>query len=179
MSKQYAFVVQSLSHVWFFVTPWTGLCQASLPFTISQSLLKLMSLESVTPFNHLIVCCHLLLSLQSFPTSGSFLMSQFFRSGGQSIGASATASVLLMNIQDLFPVGLTGWISLQPEGLSRAFSNTRVQKYQFYSAQPSLWSNFHIHTWLPENHSFDYTDICWKNATKQQMAHWKNQSWIC
>ena len=77
-----------------------------------------------------------------------FLMSQFFASGGQSIGASA--SVLLMNTQSWFPLGLTGLTSLQSKGLSRVFSNTTVQKYQFFSAQPSLWSNFHIHTWLLE-----------------------------
>ena len=75
-------------------------------------------------------------------------MSQFFASGDQSIGASASASVLPMNIQDRFPVGLTGWISLQSKGLSRIFSNTTVQKHQFFSAQPSLWSSSHIHTLL-------------------------------
>ena len=75
-------------------------------------------------------------------------MSQFFASGGQSIGVSASASLLLMNIQDLFPLGLTGLISLQPKGLSRVFSNITVQKHQFSSFQPSLWANSHIHTWL-------------------------------
>ena len=88
--------------------------------------------------------------LQSFPASGSFLMSQFFASGGQSIGASASASVLPMNIQDWFPLGWTGWISLQSKGLSRVFSNTTVQKHQFFGAQLSLWSNSYIHTWLLE-----------------------------
>ena len=87
---------------------------------------------------------------QSFPASGSFQMSSFFASGGQSIGASASASVLPMNIQDWFPLGWTGWISLQTQGLSRVFSNTTVQKHQFFRAQPSLWSNSHIHTWLLE-----------------------------
>ena len=87
---------------------------------------------------------------QSFPASGSFQMSSFFASGGQSIGASASASVLPMNIQDWFPLGWTGWISLQSKGLSRVFSNTTVQKHQFFRAQPSLWSNSHIHTWLLE-----------------------------
>ena len=90
--------------------------------------------------------------LQSFPASGSFPVSPFFTSGGQSTGASA--SVLLMNIQDWFPLGLTGLISLQSKGLSRVFSNTTVQKHHFFSAQLSLWSNSHNHTWLPEN-SFD------------------------
>ena len=81
---------------------------------------------------------------------GLFKMSQFFASGGQSIGVSASTSVLPMNIQGWFPLGWTGWISLQFEGHSRVFSNTTVQKHQFFSAQPSLWSNSHIHTWLLE-----------------------------
>ena len=88
--------------------------------------------------------------LQSFPASRSFPMSQFFASGGQSIGVSASASVLPMNIQDWFPSGLTGLISLQSKGLSRSFSNITVQKHQFFNAQLSLWSNSHIHTWLLE-----------------------------
>ena len=86
----------------------------------------------------------------SFPASGPFPVSQFFTSGGQSIGVSASASVLLMNIQDWFPLGWTGWISLLSKGLSRVFSNTTVQKHQFFSAQPSLWSSSHIHIWLLE-----------------------------
>ena len=85
--------------------------------------------------------------LQSFPASGSFPMSQFFTSGGQSIGVSASASVLPMNIQDWFPLGWTGLISLQSKGLSRVFSNTTVQKHQFFSVQLSSQSNSHIHTW--------------------------------
>ena len=92
--------------------------------------------------------------LQSFPASGYFPMSQFFTSGGQSIGVSASASVLPKNIQDWFPLGLTDWISLQFKGLSRVFSNTTNQKHQFFSVQPSLWSNSHMHTWLLENSSF-------------------------
>ena len=97
-------------------------------------------LSSVIPFSH----------LQSFPALGSFPMSQFFKSGGQSIGVSASASVLPMNIQDWYPLGWTGWIFLQSKGLSRVFSNTIVQKHQFFSTQLSLWSNSHIHTWLLE-----------------------------
>ena len=96
----------------------------------------------------------------SFPESGSFLMSRFFVSGGQSTGASASASVLSMNIQGWFPLGLTGLIYLQSKGLSRVFSSTVIRKYQFFGAQPSLWSKSHIHTWLLENHSFDYMDLC-------------------
>ena len=87
--------------------------------------------------------------LQPFPASGSFQMSQFFASGGQSTGVSASAAVLPMNIQDWFPLGWTGLISLQSKGLSRVF-NTTVQKHQFFSAQLSLWSNSHMHTWLLE-----------------------------
>ena len=88
--------------------------------------------------------------LQSFPASESFPMSQFFASDGQRIGISASASVLPMNIQDWFPLRWTGWISLQSKGLSRVFSNTTVQKHQFFGAQLSLWSSSHIHTWLLE-----------------------------
>ena len=87
--------------------------------------------------------------LQSFPASGSFPMSQFFSSGGQSIRVSVSASVLPMNIQDWFPLRWTGLISLQSKGLSRVF-NTSVQKHQFFSAQLSLECNSHIHTWLLE-----------------------------
>jgi len=94
--------------------------------------------SSVVPFSS---------CLQSFSASGSFPMSQFFASGGQSIKALVSASVLPMNIQDWFPLELTGWISLQSKGLSRVFSSTTVQKHQFFSAQLSLWSNSHIHTW--------------------------------
>ena len=87
---------------------------------------------------------------QSFPASGSFQMSQFFASGGQSIGVSASTSVLPMNTQDWSPLGWTGCISLQSKGLSRVFSNTTVQKHQLFGTQLSLQSNSHIHTWLLE-----------------------------
>ena len=85
---------------------------------------------------------------QSFPASGSFQMSQLSASGGQSTGVSASTSVLPMNIQDWYPLGWTGWISLQSKGLSRVFSSTSVRKHHFFGTQPSLWSNFHIHIWL-------------------------------
>ena len=88
--------------------------------------------------------------LQSFPASGSFPMSQLFISAGQSTGVSASTSALPMHSQDWFPLGWSGWISLQSKGLSRVFSNTTVQKHQCFSAQPSLWFNSHIHTWLLE-----------------------------
>ena len=130
-------VVQSLSCVWLFATPWTAARQASMSFTISWSLLKLMSIESEMPSNHDILC-HPFSHLQSFPASGSFPTSQFFTSGGQSMGVSASASVLTMNTQEWFPLGWAGWISLQSKGLSRLFSNTTVQKHQFFSAQLSL-----------------------------------------
>ena len=104
--------VQSLSHVWLFVTPWTIARQPSLSIANSQSLLKLMSMESVVPSNNFILC-RPFSCLQSFPASGSFQMSQFFILGSQSIGVSASASVLPMNTQDWFPLGWTGWISLQ------------------------------------------------------------------
>ena len=89
-------------------------------------------------------------------------MNQFFASGGQSIGVSASASVLPMNTQDWSPLEWIGWISLQSKGLSRVFSNTTVQKHQFFGIQFSLQSNSHIHTWLRKNHSFDQTDLCGK-----------------
>ena len=88
--------------------------------------------------------------LQSFPASGSFLMSHLFASGSQNIGASVSTAVLPMNIQDWFPLGLTSLISLQYKGLSRVSSNSTVQKHQFFDTQSSLWSNSHIHTWLLE-----------------------------
>ena len=88
---------------------------------------------------------------QSFPASGSFQLSQLFASGGQSIGVSASTSVLPMNTQDWSPLGWTGWISLQSKGLSRVFFSTTVQKHYFFSAQSSLWSSSHIYTWLLKN----------------------------
>ena len=109
----------------------TVACQASLSITNSQSSLKLMSIESVMPCNYLILCVPFFSCLQFFPASGSFQMSQFFASGSQSIGVSALASVLPMNIQDWSPLEWTGWISLQSMRLSRVFSNTTVQKHQF------------------------------------------------
>ena len=134
-------------HVWLFVIPWIAACQASRSITNSQSLLKLMSIDSVMPFNHLILCCPLLFLLSA---SGSFSRGQFFLLGGQSIGVSASVSLIPMNIQDWFILGMTGWISLQSKGLSRVFSNTTVQKHQFFGAQLSLHANSHNHTWLLE-----------------------------
>ena len=142
--------VQSLSHVRLFVTPWTTAHQASLSITNSRSLPKPMSIVSVMPSNHLILCRPFSSCPQSFPASGSFPMSQLSTSGGQSTGVSGSTSVPPMNTQDWSSLGWTGWISLQSKGLSRVFSNTTVQKHQFFSAQLSLQSNSHIHTWLLE-----------------------------
>ena len=142
--------VQLLSRVPLFATPWTTAHQASLSITNSRSPAKPMSIESMMSFNHLILCCHLSSCPQSFPASGSFPMSQLFASGGQSIGVSALGSVLPMNTQDWFPLEWTGWISLQSKGLSRVFSNTTVQKHQFFGDQISLYYNSHIHTWPQE-----------------------------
>ena len=130
--------VQLLSCVWLFVTPWTAPRQASLSITNSRAFSNSCPLSqwchptissSVVPFSS----CP-----QSFPASGSFPVSQFFASGDHSIGISASASVLQVNIQDWFPWGWTGLISLESKGLSRVFSNTTVQKHQFFSAQLSL-----------------------------------------
>ena len=105
--------VQPLSHIRLFATPWTAARQASLSITNSQSPPKPMSTELMTRSSHLILCHPFSSCPQSFPASGSFPMSQLFASGGQRIGVSASASVLPMNIQDRFPLGWTGWISLQ------------------------------------------------------------------
>ena len=130
--------VQSLSHVWLFVTPWITARQASLSITNSRSTLKLMCIELVMPSSHLILCRPFSSCPQSFPASGSFQMSQLFALGGQVIGLSPSTSVLPMNTQDWFPLGWTGWISSQSKGLSRVFSNTTVKKQQFFSTQLSL-----------------------------------------
>ena len=126
------------SHVRLFATPWTAVRRLPCPSPTTRvysnscpfcrSCYPTIS-SSVIPFSS---------HLQSFPASGSFQMSQFFTSGGQSIGVSASASVLPMNIQDLLPLGWTGWISMLYKGLSRVFSNTTVQKHQSFSAQLSL-----------------------------------------
>ena len=137
-------------HVQLFVTPWTAAWQASLSFTISQSFLKLISIELVMLSNHLILYCPFLLCLQSLPASGSFPMSQLFASGGQSVRVSISASVLTMNIQSWFPLGLTSLTFFQSKGLSRVFPSTIIWRHQFFGAQPSLWSKFYIHTWLLE-----------------------------
>ena len=130
--------VQLLSCVQLFAIPWTAAHQASLFITNSQRLLELMSIKSVMPSNHLIHCHPLFLPPSIFPRIMVFQMIRFFASGGQSIGVSASASVLPMNIQDQFLSGRTGWISLQSKGLSRVFSTTKLQKHQIFGAQLSL-----------------------------------------
>ena len=147
--------VQSLSHVQPLVTPWIVAHQASLSITNSQSLIKLMSIES---------WCHPTLSsslvpfsscLQSFPASGSFPVSQLFTSGGQSIGASASASVLPMNIQDWFPLGLTGLISLQSKNSQESYPTPQFKSINSSALSliygPTLTSIYDF--W--KNHSFD------------------------
>ena len=147
--------VQLLSRVQLFATPWTAARQASLSITNSRSPPKPMSIESVMPSNHPSSVVPFSSCPQSFPASGFFQMSQLFTSGGQSIGVSASTSVLPMNTQDWFPLGWTSWISLQSKGLSRVFSNTTGQKHQFFGTQflhsPTLTS-IHHH-W--KNHSLD------------------------
>ena len=135
--------VQSLSCVRFFATPWIAARQASLSITNSQSLLKLMPIKSVMPSNYLILC-HPLLLLPPIPPSIRVFSNE---STLRMRWSSASASVLPMNTQDWSPLGWTSWISLRSKGLSRVFSNTTVQKHQFFSAQLSSQSNSHIHTW--------------------------------
>ena len=137
--------VQSLSHVPLSAIPWTAARQASLSITNSQRLLKLMSIKLVMTFNHLFLCHPLILPPSIFPSIRVFPMSWFLHQVAK-VGVSASVSVLPMNIQDLFPLGWTGWIFLQSKGLSRVFSNITVQKHQFFCAQLSLQSNSHIHT---------------------------------
>ena len=121
-----------------------------LSITSSRSSLRLTSIESVIPSSHPILCRPFSFCPQSLPASESFPMSQLFAWGGQSTGVSALASFLPKKSQGLSPSEWTGWISLQSKGLSRVFSNTTVQKHQFFSVQPSSQSKSHIHTWLLE-----------------------------
>ena len=160
--------VQSLSHVQLFATPWLQHTRLPCPSLTPRACLNSCPSSwwcyptissSVIPFSS---------CLQSFPASGSFPMSQFFALGGQNIGASASASVLPMNIQNWFPLGLTGWISLQSKGLSRGFSNSTVQKNQFFRAQPSLWSNWH--PYVTTGKTIALTRWTWG----KEPTHWKD-----
>ena len=139
-------IFQLLSCV--FVTPWIAACKTSLSITISWCLLKLMSIiKSVISFNYLILCHPCLPSI--FPSIRVFSNELALCIRWPSIGASASVSVLPINIQGWFPLGVIGLI-LQSKGFSKVFSKTTVQKHQFFGAQPFLWSNSYIHTWLLE-----------------------------
>ena len=147
-SKLYQFSsVESLSRVRRCATPWITAHQASLSITNSRSSLRLTSIRSTPPSSHLILCHPLLLLPPVPPSIRVFPVSQLFAWGGQSIGVSALASFLPKNTQDWSPLEWTGWISLQSKGLSRVFSNTTLQKHQFFGTQLSSQSNFHIHPW--------------------------------
>ena len=149
-------VVQSLSCLQLWQLQHARLpCPSQFPRVRSNS----ASSKSVAPSNHLILGVPFSSCPQSFPASVSFPMNQLFASGGQSTGASASASVLPMNIQSRFPLGWTCLISLRSKGLSKVFSSPTIQKHQFFSTQSSLWSNSHICTWLLER-ALDYMDLC-------------------
>ena len=142
--------VLSLSRVWLFGTPWTAARQASLSFTISGACSNSCRLSQWCHPTLSSSVTHFSSSPQSFSASVSFPVNQLFASGGQSIRTSASASVIPMNIQGLFPLGLTGLMSLLSKELLRVYSSTTVQKHQFFGTQPSFWSNSHICTWLQE-----------------------------
>jgi len=156
-----AVVVQSLSHVWIFVAPMNYRKPGPLTFSVSQSLPKFMSIQSMMPSNYPILCHHLSPCPQSFPESGFFPVNQLFTSGGQSTGASASASILPMNIQGWFPLGLTGLMSLVSKGLSKSLLqhyNSKASILQcsaFFMVQLS-----HPYMTTGKNHSFDNTDLC-------------------
>ena len=159
----YIAIVQSLTHVRLFETSWTQHARLTCPslsptgcsnsYPLSRWCHPTIS-SSVAPFSS---------CLQSFPASKSFLMSQFFPSGGQSIGASASALVLPVNIQGWFPLWSTGLICLLSNRLSRVFSSTTTWKYQFFSDQPSLWSSSYIRTHGWKNYLFDYMNLRWQS----------------
>ena len=147
--------VQLLSHVWLFATTWTAAHQASLSIINSRSLLKLVSIESVMPSNHSSSVIPFSSSLQSFPASGSFKMSQLFESGGQSTAVSISTSVLPMNIQDWFPSGWTGWSPCSPRDSQESsptpqFKSINSLAFSFLY-RPTLTS---IHNYW-KNHSFN------------------------
>ena len=140
--KGLAQTVQSLSHVRLFATPWTVAPQASLSITNSQSLLKLMSIESVMPSNHLILCCPLLLLPSIFPSIRVFSSESVLRIRWPKYWSFSFS----ISSSNEYSLGLTSLISSLSKGLSRLFFNTTVQKHQFFTAQLFLWSNSHIHT---------------------------------
>ena len=136
-------VVQLLSCFWLLETLWTAALQASLSFTISWSFLRFITIELVMQSNYLILCCCLLLP-SVFPSIKVFSNELALSIRWPNIGASVSASVHPMNIQDWFPLGLTGLVSLQSKELSRVFISITIQKHQFFGVQPSLWFNYHI-----------------------------------
>ena len=142
---------------------WPHGLQASLSFTISWSLFKFISIESVMLSYHFIFCCPFLLWPSILPSIRVFSNELTLWSRWPKYWNFSCCIVLPMNIQGWFPLGLTGWIFLQPKELSRVFSSTPIQKHQFFLTQTSLWSSSHICTWLLEKHSSDYTDFCWQN----------------
>ena len=143
------------------LTSRTAARKASLSITISLSLLKLLPIESVMPFSHLILCHHLLHLPSIFPSTMVFSNESALLIRWTNTGASASSSVLLMNIQGWFPLRLTALISFLSKGLSRVFSSTTMGKHQFFSVQLSLWSNSHTYTWLLEYNNFDCMELCW------------------
>ena len=155
------FVVQSLSHIGLFATPWIAARQASLSFTISWSLFKLISIELLMTSNHLVHCHPLLLLPSIFPSIWVFSNKLAFCISFPKYWSFRFSISSSMNIQDWFPLGLTGWISLQSKGLTRVFCNMTVQEHQFFGAQPFLWSTS-IHDYW-KNHSFGYMDLCWQS----------------
>ena len=142
--------VQLPSRVRLFATPWTEARQASLSITNSWSPRKPTCIESVMPSNNLILCCPLLLLPSILPSIRVFSNESVLCIRGQNVGVLASTLVLPVNIQDWFPLGWTGWISLQSKGLWKVFSSTTVWQHQFFSAQSSLWSNSGICMWLLE-----------------------------
>ena len=151
---QETYQFSSFAHsVWLFTTPWTAACQASLFITNSWSFLRFMFIDSVIPSNHLILCHPLLLLPSIFPSFRVFPMSQLFTSSGQSIGVSASASVLPMNIQDWIPLRCSGWISLQSKGIPSVLQHygskaSILRCSLFFVVQLSYMPL--IHTWLLE-----------------------------
>ena len=158
----YKVIVQSLCSVWLFATPWITACQASLSLTISLSLLKLMSIESVMLSNHPILCHPVLLLPLIFPrirvfSNESVLCIRWPEYWSFTFSTSPSNEYSGM----ISYLALTGLISLLFKGLSTVLSNTTVQKHQFFSVQLSLWSNSHIHTWLLEKLKHWLDGLCW------------------
>ena len=154
--------VQSLSRVWLYLTPWTTALQATLSITNSQSLPKLMSIESVMPSNHFILC-HPFLLPSIFPSIRVFSNESALCIRWPKYWSFSFNITPANEHSGLISLGWTGWISLESKGLSRVFSNTKVQKHQFFSAQLSFQSNSQIYTDYWKNHSLDKTDLCWQS----------------